>query len=127
MAAVVTILAVVVAVLTLLVVGLLRSHADILRRLHEIDGGLEAAIGVVDDISGVMANPQYAALGTILPIDDPELGRIRMQNVLFRMSATPGEVRHTGRRHGQDTDAVLTERLGYTPEQVAALRKDGVV
>jgi hypothetical protein len=43
MAAVVAILAVVVAVLTLLVVGLLRSHADILRRLHELDGGAEGA------------------------------------------------------------------------------------
>ncbi|HEU5152076.1 MAG TPA: hypothetical protein VFU19_16400 [Iamia sp.] len=41
MAAVVVILAVAVAVLTLLVLGLLRSHADILRRLHDLDGGLE--------------------------------------------------------------------------------------
>ncbi len=41
MAAVVAVLAVAVAVLTLLVLGLLRSHADILRRLHELDGGLE--------------------------------------------------------------------------------------
>lgn len=41
MAAVVAVLALAVAVLTLLVLGLLRSHADILRRLHEIDGGIE--------------------------------------------------------------------------------------
>jgi hypothetical protein len=34
-------LGLVVAVLTLLVVGLLRSHADILRRLHDLDGGIE--------------------------------------------------------------------------------------
>lgn len=34
-------LTVVVAVLLLLVLGLLRSHADILRRLHQIDGGDE--------------------------------------------------------------------------------------
>ncbi|MDR7234836.1 MULTISPECIES: CaiB/BaiF CoA-transferase family protein [Agrococcus] len=87
---------------------------------------VEAALGVVDDISGVMANPQYEALGTILPIDDPELGEIRMQNVLFRLSATPGEVRHTGRRHGEDTDAVLAE-LGITPEQARALRERGIV
>jgi hypothetical protein len=41
MAAIVAVLAVAVAVLTLLVLGLLRSHADILRRLHDLDGGLE--------------------------------------------------------------------------------------
>lgn len=36
-------LTLVVAVLSLLVLGLLRSHADILRRLHRLDGGEEGA------------------------------------------------------------------------------------
>ena len=36
-----------------------------------------------------------------------------MQNVLFRLSATPGAIRWAGRPHGADTDAVLTE-LGLT-------------
>lgn len=39
MTAVVAALCVVVALLTILVAGLLRSHATILRRLHELDGG----------------------------------------------------------------------------------------
>jgi hypothetical protein len=37
----VTLLTVAVAVLTLLVIGLLRSHATILRRLHELGAGIE--------------------------------------------------------------------------------------
>jgi hypothetical protein len=37
----VTLLTIAVAVLTLLVVGLLRSHATILRRLHELGAGIE--------------------------------------------------------------------------------------
>src|SRR5687767_14824075 len=41
MTIVVTLLAVVVAVLVLLVAGLLRSHAAILRRLHELGAGVE--------------------------------------------------------------------------------------
>lgn len=41
MTALVVLLGLVVAVLTVLVLGLLRSHADILRRLHELDGGTE--------------------------------------------------------------------------------------
>ncbi|SDH98866.1 CaiB/BaiF CoA transferase family protein [Agrococcus jejuensis] len=98
------------------------------RDLAEVEAAfarVEAAIGVVDDVAGVMANPQYDALGTILEIDDDELGRMRMQNVLFRLSATPGAVRHTGRQHGADTAAVLAE-VGVTPEQLAALRARGV-
>jgi hypothetical protein len=41
MTAVVVVLSVVVAVLALLVVGLLRSHAEILKRLHDLGAGIE--------------------------------------------------------------------------------------
>lgn len=41
MTVLVTLLTVAVAILTLLVVGLLRSHATILRRLHELGAGIE--------------------------------------------------------------------------------------
>ena len=41
MTAVVVVLAAVVAVLSLFVVGLLRSHAEILKRLHQLGAGLE--------------------------------------------------------------------------------------
>ncbi len=41
MIAVVVVLGLVVAVLTLLVVGLLRSHAEILKRLHELGAGID--------------------------------------------------------------------------------------
>ena len=43
-----------------------------------------------------------------------------MSNVLWRMSATPGEIRHTGRPLGADTDAVLTGELGYEAAEVRA-------
>ena len=59
------------------------------------------------------------------PSDDPDLGPLRMQNVLFRLSATPGEVRWAGRGHGADTDEVLGE-LGLFADEIARLRADGV-
>lgn len=43
MIAVLTVLTIVVAILTVLVAGLLRSHAVILRRLHELGNGVEAS------------------------------------------------------------------------------------
>ena len=56
-----------------------------------------------------MADAQYRALGTITEVEDEELGPLRMQNVLFRLSETPGAISWAGRPHGADTDAVLTE------------------
>jgi crotonobetainyl-CoA:carnitine CoA-transferase CaiB-like acyl-CoA transferase len=73
-----------------------------------------------------MEDPQYRALGTITTVDDPELGQLRMQNVLFRLSATPGAIRWAGRPHGADTEAVLTE-AGLTEREITALRREGVI
>ncbi|MFJ3847405.1 CaiB/BaiF CoA transferase family protein [Streptomyces albidoflavus] len=86
----------------------------------------EAAVAPVQDVREVMTDPQYAALGTLAEVDDPELGPLRMQNVLFRLTGTPGAIRWSGRAHGADTDTVLAE-AGYAPAEVAALRAAGAV
>lgn len=86
----------------------------------------EAAIAPVYDIRDVMEDPQYRALDSVTEIPDPELGPIRMQNVLFRLSETPGSIRWAGRPHGADTDAVLTE-LGLSAPEIAALRTEGAL
>ncbi|MEV8335452.1 CoA transferase [Streptomyces niveus] len=87
----------------------------------------EAAIAPVYDISDVMDDPQYRALDSVVEVPDPELGPIRMQNVLFRLSETPGAIRWAGRPHGADTDAVLTEMLGLSAPEIAALRTEGAL
>ena len=63
MTIVVTLLAIVVAVLVLLVAGLLRSHAAILRRLHELGAG-------VGDVAGSSATASEATP----PLQTPDLG-----------------------------------------------------
>jgi crotonobetainyl-CoA:carnitine CoA-transferase CaiB-like acyl-CoA transferase len=86
----------------------------------------EAAVAPIQDVTDVMTDPQYQALDTITTVDDPELGPLRMQNVLFRLSATPGTVRWAGRPHGADTEKVLTE-LGLTPAEQSVLRREGAL
>ncbi|MFD8674414.1 CaiB/BaiF CoA transferase family protein [Streptomyces seoulensis] len=86
----------------------------------------EAAIAPVQDVRDVFEDPQYLALDTVTTVADPDLGPLRMQNVLFRLSATPGAIRWTGRGHGADTDAVLTE-LGLGPAEIGALREEGAL
>ncbi|NEB30472.1 CoA transferase [Streptomyces sp. SID14446] len=86
----------------------------------------EAAVAPVQDVRDVMTDPQYQALDSVTTVDDPELGPLRMQNVLFRLSATPGAIHWAGRPHGADTDAVLTE-LGLTGREIEALRAEGAL
>ncbi|MEV0035824.1 CoA transferase [Streptomyces sp. NPDC050804] len=86
----------------------------------------EAAIAPVYDIRDVMTDPQYRALDSVTEVPDPELGTLRMQNVLFRLSETPGAIRWAGRPHGADTDTVLAE-LGLSASEIGALRADGAL
>ncbi|MFE0253060.1 CaiB/BaiF CoA transferase family protein [Streptomyces sp. NPDC059010] len=98
------------------------TRADVLAAFEKA----EAAVAPIQDVRDVMTDPQYAALDTITTVEDPELGPLRMQNVLFRLSATPGAIRWAGRPHGADTHAILTG-LGLTPAELAALREEGAL
>ncbi len=83
-----------------------------------------AAIAPVYDAAELMADPQVVDRDAITEVDDPDLGRMRMQNLLFRMSATPGAIRFTGRPLGADTDAILGDELGL---DLTDLRERGIV
>ncbi|MDF2704962.1 MAG: CoA transferase [Nonomuraea muscovyensis] len=99
-----------------------RDADEVIARFEEA----QAAVAPIYDVTDIAEDPQYAALGTFLDVPDEELGTVTMQNVLFRLSDTPGEVRWAGRRLGRDTDEVLGE-LDYGPEEIAALREAGVI
>ena len=99
-----------------------RDADEVLKEFETAD----AAVALVYDVADLMADPQVRARQMITAVDDPDLGPLRMQNLLFRMAGTPGAIRHTGRAPGADTDAVLAE-IGIDPARVAALRERDVV
>lgn len=86
----------------------------------------EVAVAPVYDVAQYASDPQVQAREAITAVDDPDLGPVRMQNVLFGLSATPGTIRHTGRDLGADTDEVLKE-VGLSIEQIEDLRAKQVV
>ncbi len=75
----------------------------------------------------IFADPHYQARNMIVTPEDRELGPVAMANVVPRMSRTPGAVRWAGRDIGQDTDAVLTELLGLTPEMLGQLAAQEII
>jgi crotonobetainyl-CoA:carnitine CoA-transferase CaiB-like acyl-CoA transferase len=86
-----------------------------------------AAVGPVYDAAGLMEDPQVRALDMITTVDDEDLGPLRMHNVMWRMSQTPGSIRFTGRALGADTEAILVDQLGVDRERYEQLRDRGVV
>ena len=100
------------------------------RSLDEVIDAFEeagAAVAPIYDISQVVADAQYQALSSITTVEDATLGPIKMQNLMFRLSETPGRVRHPGPRLGEHTDAVLREVLGLSDARLHELHASGVI
>ena len=99
-----------------------RDRDEVVRAFEEA----QAAVAPIYDVRDVLTDPQFAALGSLVRVPDPELGSVLMQNVLFRLSETPGEIRSAGPSIGQHTEEVLGE-LGIDAEEIAELRRKGAV
>lgn len=67
--------------------------------LDEVLGAFERAqapIAPAYTTDQIVTDPQYLARETVISVDDPDLGPVRMQNVVPRLTATPGRIRSTG-------------------------------
>jgi len=99
-----------------------RTRADVLAEFE----AAEAAIAPVYDAGDLLADPQLAAIDAFVSVEDAELGRIKMSNVISRLSETPGAVGRPGAEHGADTPEVLAG-LGIGEDELARLRAAGAV
>ena len=81
----------------------------------------QAAIAPVNDIADIFADAHMQARENIATIDDPELGGpVRMQNVVGKLSATPGEIRSAGPALGADNEDILVRQLGFDRAELIA-------
>jgi crotonobetainyl-CoA:carnitine CoA-transferase CaiB-like acyl-CoA transferase len=87
----------------------------------------QAAVAPIYDIRHIMEDPQFRALDSVTTVDDPELGPLKMQNVICRLSGTPGRIKWAGRAIGADNEEVYGEWLGLSRERLAELKAQGVV
>jgi succinyl-CoA:(S)-malate CoA-transferase subunit B len=68
--------------------------------------------GPVYGIDEIFEDPQYAARGNLVRIEDERAGELTLPAVCPRLSETPGEIRWAGRALGADSAAVLADWLG---------------
>jgi len=82
-----------------------RNSEEAIREFRRVD----AAIAPVLDMSEIFLDPHYRAREMITEVDG-----VKMQNVIARLSKSPGKIRHVGRPFGADTERVLAN-LPKTP------------
>ncbi|MDE3231073.1 MAG: CoA transferase [Chloroflexota bacterium] len=86
----------------------------------------EVAAAPVYDVAEIFADPHFQARGSMVSVEDPALGPMRLVDVAARFSETPGQVRHTGPALGS-SNAEVYGALGVTEEELEALRREGVI
>ncbi|MBA2693235.1 MAG: CoA transferase [Rubrobacter sp.] len=94
-----------------------------------LDAMAEAGVpsGKIFTAEDMMNDPHYAARGNIIEVEDPEIGAIPMQNVVPKLSETPGEVRSTGPSLGEHNGEVYGKLLGLSEREVSELSERGVI
>ena len=100
-----------------------RTGEEVLATMAE--AGVPA--GKVFTAADMVEDPHYVARGNIVEVEDPEIGTFPMQNVVPRLTETPGEVRWTGPALGQHNDEVYGGLLGIGDEERKKLLERGVV
>lgn len=91
----------------------------LLRRSEEVG----ATIAPVNDVSMIFEDEQIKARESIVRVEDGQLGQVGMQNVVGKLSRTPGWIERAGPSLGEHNREILVEQLGYSEAQ---LREFGI-
>lgn len=87
----------------------------------------EVAAAPVYDGDALLADAHLRARGTFVEVADEDLGPVRVQAPVARLSGTPGVVGRLGPSLGADNEDVYGALLGLDPEECAALAAAGVI
>ncbi len=93
----------------------------------DIAAAQQVTLAPVNSVAEMMQDVHVRDRDMIVTVEDETLGPMKMPNVLYRMSKTPGRIGWAGKELGADTDAILKDEMGLDPLHIARLKQRGVV
>ena len=99
------------------------SAEEILELLHS--KGVPA--GRIYRAPEMLEDEHFAARESLVKVKHPKFANLYMQNVVPKLSATPGEVRWPGPEVGAHNDEVYGELLGLGAKERSELKAEGVI
>ncbi|UUZ78314.1 CoA transferase [Polaromonas sp. P1(28)-13] len=77
-------------------------------------------VGAINNFAQVVEHPQVQARGSIVEVDHPRAGKLRIVGVPVGLSATPGSIRTPSPALGEHTDEVLRDLLRLSAAEINA-------
>ncbi len=94
----------------------------------EIMASYQCAVGPLEDVRTMLDNPQVLARKSVVTVEDPVLGPLRMANVFPRFTRSVEASLQTGPSQvGQDTNETLAKDLNVSIEQLRAWESEGII
>jgi len=81
----------------------------------------------VNSIDDLPADPQVLANDYIVDFEHPQFGKTQVLGIPVRLRETPGSVRLPAPEFGQHTEEILRQLLGYSWEEIAALKDQELI
>ena len=75
----------------------------------------------------MLRDPHFKAREAIVSVPHPDFGELKMQNVVPKLSETPGSIRSPSPQLGEHNDETYLGLLGLNIERYAALKKNKVI
>jgi formyl-CoA transferase len=95
---------------------------ELLEKLHE--AGIPA--GKVYTAADMLKDPHFEVRNAIVDHEHPGVGPLKMQNVVPKLSDTPGSIRTPAPELGQHNEEVYKNLLGLSDEQLAEMKEKGI-
>lgn len=92
----------------------------------EIMLGLDLWVAKVNDQRDVEKDPQVIHNNTFIDVEHPKAGKVKVTNIPFTMSETPGQIKRSSPLIGEHGADILAE-LGYKKEEIESLIAGNIV
>jgi crotonobetainyl-CoA:carnitine CoA-transferase CaiB-like acyl-CoA transferase len=100
-----------------------RTLDQALRELENAD----VPAGAIYSAEDVLTDAHIRERGSVIRIDDSDLGPVQVQAPMPRLTRSPGSIQSLGGEIGRDNLEIYCDLLGMSPDEVAELRSEAVI
>lgn len=100
------------------------------RSVEEIEHDLLSAnvpAARIYTMEDIFDDPHFEDRDMLVEVEDPALGDVTLAGIVPKLSGTPGEIWRAGAQCGEDTYEVLTQELGFSPDQINQLENSSII